>query len=67
MNKVKYRLINKSDNAVKTYTSARYLSIYLLGRRVDNFLIIKSVGDVDTLVQIKCGDVMQIQQRLEEV
>lgn len=45
--KSKLRLINKSDNVIKTYSDPRDIATFLLGRNVNNYIIVKSddLGD----------------------
>jgi hypothetical protein len=51
MDKVKYRVINKSDNKVMTFSMANDVALQLLSRRLDNYIVIKS-SHYDRVVQL---------------
>ena len=63
--KIKYRVINKSDNLVKSFTKAHDVSIFMLGRRVPNYLVIKSDDSGDRLVQFDNFEINAIEKQLE--
>jgi len=50
MDKVKYRTINKSDNIVMTAPTAATVGAYMLGRLVNNYIVIKSSDSGDRVV-----------------
>ena len=52
----KYRLINKSDNKVMTATTAMAVSIYLLGRNISNYIVIKSDLNGDRIVAFSSNE-----------
>jgi hypothetical protein len=64
--KAKYRVINKSDNVIKCFSKAHDVAIFLLGRRVSNYLVIKS-GEVyaDRLVLLTDFEISAIEKQLE--
>ena len=66
MMKTKYRVINKSDNVIKCFSKPRDVAIFLLGRRVSNYLVIKS-DEVyaDRLVLLTDFEVNAIEKQLE--
>ena len=39
---IKYRVINKSDNKVMTAPTATAVATYMLGRRLSNYIVIKT-------------------------
>jgi hypothetical protein len=45
--KTVYRIINKSDNKVVTKSDPEDVAIWLLGRRLSNYIIVKSVDSHD--------------------
>jgi hypothetical protein len=65
---IKYRLINLSDNMIKCFRSESALTSFLLGRRISNYLIIKSdIGDkYFSLVELCTADVKEIEKILKE-
>lgn len=66
MVKTKYRVINKSDNLIKCFSKAHDVATYLLGRRVSNYLVIKS-DEVyaDRLVLLTDFEMNAIEKQLE--
>jgi hypothetical protein len=42
MDKTVYRLINRSGNQVMTFSKAQDVATYMLGRQVDNYIIVKT-------------------------
>ena len=65
--KNKYRVINKSDNLIRSFTKAHDVATFFLGGRVANYLVIKSEGDSsDKLVLLVGFDVGLIEQQLED-
>ena len=48
-----YRLINKSDNKITQYRKEDEIFIYLLGRRISNYILIKSDDSGDRVINIK--------------
>ena len=58
--KTKYRVINKSDNLIKSFTKAHDVAIFFLGRRVLNYMVIKSDENGDRLVQFDTLDNFEI-------
>lgn len=60
-----YRLINKSNNTVDFYRDPNAIAAYLLGRRISNFLVIKSDDTGDRLVPLIGADVLKIALDLE--
>ena len=66
--KTKFRLINKSDNKVESFGYARDVAAFLLGRRIDNYLVIKSDELGDRLVPLPLNnpDVRNVAVVLQE-
>lgn len=50
MDETVYRVINKSDNKVMTFSLAKDVAVYMLGRRLDNYIVIKSSDSGDRVV-----------------
>jgi hypothetical protein len=50
MNKTMYRIINKSYNMAMTLPTAAAVGAYMLGRRLDNYIVIKSSDSGDRIV-----------------
>jgi hypothetical protein len=42
MDKTVYRLINRSGNQVITFSKAQDVATYMLGRRLDNYIVVKT-------------------------
>lgn len=64
--KTKYRVINKSDNLTKCFSKAHDVAIFLLGRRVPNYLVIKSdEAYADRLVLLTAFEINAIEKQLE--
>jgi hypothetical protein len=61
-----YRVINKSDNKVVSMRHANKVSALLLGRRLGNYIIIKSTGGSDDVFVPSCSDVTVLERELEE-
>lgn len=67
--KTKYRVINKSDNLIKSFIKAHDVAIFFLGRRVLNYMVIKSDECGDRLVQFDKLDnfeISAIEKQLED-
>ena len=64
--KTKYRIINKSDNVIKCFSKPHDVAIFLLGRRVSNYIVIKS-DDIlgDRLVSFSSCVINDIEKALE--
>lgn len=62
--KTKFRLVNKSDNIVLTFSSASSLAHHLLGRRISNYIVIKSDDKADRVVELTNCDVIEIEKLL---
>lgn len=69
--KTKYYIINKSDNLVIQYSSlnpsADKVWSYLLGRRLENFIVVKSDDYGDRVIDLVIpSDVQHIQNACEK-
>lgn len=62
--KTKFRLVNKSDNIVLTFSSASSVAYHLIGRRVSNYIVIKSDDKTDRVVELTSCDVAEIEKLL---
>lgn len=52
----KYRTINKSDNKIMTTSDPAFVAQYLIGRRLDNYMVIKSDSRGDRLISLKANN-----------
>lgn len=59
-----YRLINKSNNRVDHFWDPSSLAAHMLGKRVSNFLVIKSDESGDRLVVFSSYEVQTIEKTL---
>lgn len=67
-----YYVINRKLNQVESFVSATDVATYMLGRRMDFFLIVKSTWDAegrchDRLVNNPSSDVRHLELQLELV
>lgn len=64
---MKYRLINKSDNKIKTFSKAHDVAIWMLGRSIAAYVVIKSCAEKgDRLVTFTSPSFNDIEKELEE-
>ena len=61
-----YRLLNKSDNVFRQYRNPEDVAIFFLGRRVGNYIVIKSDQRGDRLVVLENFEFNAIKQSLSE-
>ena len=61
-----FRVINCSDNIVKQSRDPANIAVFLLGRRIDNYMIIKSDDRGDRLVALESGEFSTIKLQLSE-
>jgi len=59
-----YRLINKSGNLVTQFRDPSSLAAHMLGKRVSNYLVIKSDEQGDRLVVFASAEVQTIEETL---
>lgn len=59
-----YRLINRSDNRIQQYRDASRLALYLVGRNINNYIIVKSQDSVDSIVTIQGSSYAEYVQSL---
>lgn len=60
---MKYFLINRGYTPEsRTFSDARNLSIFLLGKQTSNWLIVKSDQDGDRVVPVSSGDISLIEK-----
>lgn len=65
---MKIRLINKSDNKVFTFRNVEKVSTFLLGKRLSNWIIVKSEND-DTntrIIEVTIPKVCMIEKDIME-
>lgn len=62
--KTKFRLVNKSDNIVLTFSSARSVAYHLIGRRISNYIVIKSDDKTDRVVELIDCEVAELEKLL---
>ncbi len=62
--KTKFRLINKSDNVVKSFTKTHDVSIHLLGRRISNYIVIKSDDYGDRVINLTSSIIAEIEKEI---
>lgn len=60
-----YRVINKSDNKIWQSRDANGVAIWFLGRRVDNFIVVKSDEHGDRVVKFGDYEVNSLKQAME--
>ena len=63
-NPIVYRLVNKSGNLVSQFRDPSSLAAHLLGKRISNYLVIKSDEQGDRLVTFASADVDAIETAL---
>ena len=64
-----FRIINKSNNDVKYSRAPKGVGAFMLGRRVDNYIIVKTDLPDDTnprIVELRGGDVRGVMQACED-
>lgn len=59
-----YRIINKSDNKVVQFRDPSSLAAHMLGKRISNYLVIKSDEQGDRLVVFTSAYVHEIEENL---
>ena len=59
-----YRLVNKSGNLVSQFRDPSSLAAHMLGKRISNYLVIKSDEQGDRLVTFASADVDAIETAL---
>ena len=59
-----YRLVNKSGNLVTQFRDPSSLAAHMLGKRISNFLVIKSDESGDRLVVFSSSEVQTIEKNL---
>ena len=64
--KTKYRIINKSNNTVITESRPYGVGVFLLGRRIDNYIIVKSDERGDRLMKLDSSDIQKIIESLKD-
>lgn len=62
--KTVFRVINRSDNIVQQWRNPTDIAVFLLGRRIDNYMIIKSDDKGDRLIALESGDIGVIKHQL---
>lgn len=50
MDETVYRVIDKSDNKVMTFSTAKHVASYMLGRRLGAYIVLKSSDSGDRVV-----------------
>jgi hypothetical protein len=60
-----YRVINKSDDKIWQTRDANKVAIWFLGRRVDNFIVVKSDEEGDRVVKFGDCEVNSLKQTME--
>ena len=63
-NRAVYRFINKSNNRVEYFGDPAALAAHLLGKRISNYLVIKSDEQGDRLVVFTSAYVHEIEKNL---
>ena len=59
-----FRVINRSDNMLQQYRNPTDIAIFLWGRRIDNYMIIKSDDKGDRLIALESGNINTIKHQL---
>lgn len=59
-----YRLVNKSGNLVSQFRDPSSLAAHMMGKRISNYLVIKSDERGDRLVVLTSADVGEIEETL---
>lgn len=59
-----YRLVNKSGNLVSQFRDPSSLAAHMLGKRISNYLVIKSDERGDRLVLFSSAEVQSIEETL---
>lgn len=62
--KTVFRVINRSDNIVQQWRNPTDIAVFLLGRRIHNYMIIKSDDKGDRLIALESGDIDVIKHQL---
>lgn len=62
--KVIFRVINRSDSMLQQYRNPADIAMFLCGRRIDNYMIIKSDDKGDRLVVLESGNIDAIKHQL---
>lgn len=60
-----YRVIYRGDNTVRQCKSAREVSIFMLGRYIHAYIVVKSDESGDRVVSFHSADINNIEERLE--
>jgi hypothetical protein len=63
---MKFFIINKLDNSVIVKSSPEQVAIYLLARRIDNYIIVKSDTNADRVLKFESFDVNDIERICSE-
>lgn len=61
---IKYRVIDKSSNQVMTFSIATGVATYMLGRRLSNYIVIKS-SHCDRVVQFTDTAINELVKTME--
>jgi hypothetical protein len=59
-----YRVVNRSLNVIHTFTNPADVACRLLGRRLDNYMVIKTDDKGDRLVPFTSSDVAALSHSL---
>ena len=59
-----FRVINRSDNMLQQYRNPTDIATFLCGRRIDNYMIIKSDDQGDRLIALESGNIDAIKHQL---
>lgn len=59
-----YRLVNKSGNKVAQFRDPSSLAAHMLGKRVSNYLVVKSDERGDRLVVFSSSEVQSVEETL---
>jgi hypothetical protein len=60
-----YRVINKSNNKIRHSRDANKVACWFLGRRVNNFIVVKSDEEGDRVVKFSEFDADSLKQAME--
>lgn len=61
---MEFRVINKSDNIVLTFRAAKSVAAFLLGCRIDNFIVVKSDEIGDRVIKFSSNECKVIESEL---
>ena len=59
-----FRVINRSDSMLQQYRNPTDITTFLWGRRIDNYMIIKSDDQGDRLIALESGNIDAIKHQL---